>query len=897
MRVLLWNRSNAFDVPGGDTVIMRRLIEELPKFGVELAVYDESQSPDDFDLVHLINLTVKNVSEEVQRKCNRAGVPFVITTLCEDWPRYLLQSVSTVNLFQRYLSNGRDETTFRRDLQSLMTQSPAQRVGLTEVVNSAALLFSCGPSESDRLAVDYPRAAHKTVVAKFGVSEVQKPSAEEIAFVRGRLGFDEFALCVGRLETRKNQLMLMKALENEGLPIVLAAGKASVQAPYVNLISQFTLKSPVRIVRHLEQREYSAMLSAASVHVLPSWFELPGLVSLEAAAHGTPVVASDWGALTDYLPEGQFSACDPSSPESIQNAVRRALHTPRDSAVAKLASSYTWQQFASSTLSGYERALSRGREAGFSYQTATFQSLTQPTESPVPTDLNSNFKYDASIIIPCYNRADLTKECLEAVCNTTDTVNFEVILINNASTDGTAELLNAIEGDVKVIHNKLNKSFAESCNQGALNAEGRYLVFLNNDTVPQQGWLSAMLECASQTNAEVVGCKLLYPDGTTQHAGVAINRDKTPYHVFQKFPGDHRAVNDTRVMTAVSAACMLVQHDAFRKVGGFDPAYINGFEDIDLCIRIAQSGGKVMYTPDAVVLHHEESTPGRKTHDTANLNLFLGRYRANLASDEDALLARYGLQIEWNNTGGRYSTNSAANEPQRENTKTMDQQLETAKKLYAETKFSEAASILQNIVESKVTLAGEGGFETWQTLGNCLARLSRSVEAENAFYQAMQYDSNSERPFLGLGTVAMLEENWLAAQYSFMIALAKNPSTLRGEFGVGVSLAARNRHAEAIRRFQKVVEKEPGNSEALFYLYRSAMELGEPQLAIPYLQRFVSTNPTDVNFLFHLCGAYWKTGELTKAVDACQRVLDLDPTHEAANEVLNHLERSLAVNV
>jgi len=134
-------------------------------------------------------------------------------------------------------------------------------------------------------------------------------------------------------------------------------------------------------------------------------------------------------------------------------------------------------------------------------------------------------------------------------------------------------------------------------------------VFLNNDTIPQDGWLAALEEHrASHAKAGVIGSRLLYPDGSTQHAGVAFCEDRFPRHLYAGFPGDHPVVCKSRRVRAVSAACALVRRDAFEQVGGFDEGYENGLEDVDLCLRLIEAGFEVHYCGDSVVQHLEMAT-------------------------------------------------------------------------------------------------------------------------------------------------------------------------------------------------------------------------------------------------------------------------------------------------
>ena len=154
---------------------------------------------------------------------------------------------------------------------------------------------------------------------------------------------------------------------------------------------------------------------------------------------------------------------------------------------------------------------------------------------------NSPLTPQVSIIIPAFNNLALTRQCLEAVRKTADPVPAEIIVVDNGSTDGTsAYLLQEQEaGHLQAIINSENLGFAKACNQGARAAAGHYIVFLNNDTIAQPHWLEEMVHVAeSDTNIGIVGSKLLFPDGTIQHAGVVVSASKLPYHIYRGCPGD-----------------------------------------------------------------------------------------------------------------------------------------------------------------------------------------------------------------------------------------------------------------------------------------------------------------------------------------------------------------------
>ncbi|MBW2489728.1 MAG: glycosyltransferase, partial [Deltaproteobacteria bacterium] len=214
-----------------------------------------------------------------------------------------------------------------------------------------------------------------------------------------------------------------------------------------------------------------------------------------------------------------------------------------------------------------------------------------------------------SIIIPIFNQAEYTRQCIEALYKNTSSSFFEVIVVDNNSTDGTKDYLSSIPEKVKVITNNENLGFAKACNQGAEHSKGYYLIFLNNDTLPQHGWLEEMINTAEKDSlVGMVGSRLLYPDGTIQHAGVYFNEHGIPYHAFRSAPGDHPAALITRETPGVTGACMLMPKQLFQHIGGFNEDYHMYVEDVDLCLRTWDVGFKVVYCAESVLTHFESAS-------------------------------------------------------------------------------------------------------------------------------------------------------------------------------------------------------------------------------------------------------------------------------------------------
>jgi GT2 family glycosyltransferase len=256
---------------------------------------------------------------------------------------------------------------------------------------------------------------------------------------------------------------------------------------------------------------------------------------------------------------------------------------------------------------------------------ASLTIMSQPTATPAPL---------VSIIIPAFNKWDYTFKCLMAVAANTRDVPHEVIVVDNASSDETVHALPLLEG-IRVQRNQQNLGFAKASNQGAAMARGKYLLFLNNDTEPRPGWLAAMVKLVeAEPQIAMVGSKLLFPDGTLQHAGVVFSYagplPVTPFHLKYRHPAD--TSQELLSLRAVTAACMLVRPEVFRAVGAFDEGFVNGYEDVDLCLKVWKTGAKIVYTPESVVVHHESISEGRFTCDAANVDrlnrLWMDRFDA-----------------------------------------------------------------------------------------------------------------------------------------------------------------------------------------------------------------------------------------------------------------------------
>ncbi len=237
-----------------------------------------------------------------------------------------------------------------------------------------------------------------------------------------------------------------------------------------------------------------------------------------------------------------------------------------------------------------------------------------------------------SIIIPVYNQLEHTKRCIDSLRENTSNHVYEIVIVDNASIDGTPDYLESLGGSVKVVNNAENCGYARGCNQGALIATGSLLLFLNNDTIVTEGWLEPLLRTIRQPNVGIVGCKLLYPDGLIQHAGISLINGM-PDHPHRYEKADFPEANSISEMDMVTGACLLISRELFVSLRGFDEIFLNGVEDVDLCLRVRNAGYRVLYQPETVIYHHEAQSSGRFTHVKRNLKLFFERWNGHFSRD------------------------------------------------------------------------------------------------------------------------------------------------------------------------------------------------------------------------------------------------------------------------
>lgn len=235
-----------------------------------------------------------------------------------------------------------------------------------------------------------------------------------------------------------------------------------------------------------------------------------------------------------------------------------------------------------------------------------------------------------SIIIPTRNEVEVLRMCITSIENKSSYGNYEIIIVNNNSDD--PKTLQYLAGlPYRVIRYDHPFNYSAINNVAASVATGKHLLFLNNDTeVINDDWLQCLLEHSQRREVGVVGAKLFFPNGRVQHGGVVLGLGgHLADHAFRFAergdPGYLSSLVCVRNYSAVTGACMMVRSEVFHKLGGFDEEIKVVYSDVDLCLRAWREGYRVVWTPYALLYHHEAKTR-KEIAPKEDLTIFLGHW-------------------------------------------------------------------------------------------------------------------------------------------------------------------------------------------------------------------------------------------------------------------------------
>ncbi len=265
-----------------------------------------------------------------------------------------------------------------------------------------------------------------------------------------------------------------------------------------------------------------------------------------------------------------------------------------------------------------------------------------------------------SILIPTCDHADDLKRCVDSILRLTDYANYEILLIENNSREAaTFAYYETLKNErrVKLLTWPHGFNYSAINNFGASNANGKYLLLLNNDTeVISPGWIREMLMFAQRGDVGAVGAKLYYPNGTVQHAGIGLGLLTLAGHFHKGFPrnslGYMGRLQYQQNVSAVTGACLMIKAEMYRAVGGMEEKLAVNFNDVDLCLRLREKGLLNVFTPFAELYHYEslsrglDVAPEKRKRYLQEEAFFRGRWAKQLQAGDPYLGPNFDLLRE-----------------------------------------------------------------------------------------------------------------------------------------------------------------------------------------------------------------------------------------------------------
>lgn len=392
----------------------------------------------------------------------------------------------------------------------------------------------------------------------------------------------------------------------------------------------------------------------AGIYLLTSRHEGFGLTAAEAMACGCPVVATQAQGNEEFCIDGVTALT--AAADDVDTLARHCLRLQSDPAFARqigkagqeFIRQYTWDR----VIDRLEREFLEREGPEVVIEKPVLEVAQESARMPLAPSstgsccrgheypdlrLRGSSFVDWSIVIPTIGKPNLVAECV-ASCRRfiPDGVSVQFIVVDDGSSDpAVIQGLRAAarEHDFQLLFNRQNLGFSATVNRGMRKARGRYLVLCNNDVVFYQPWLEPLQALFERDpHVGIVGARLLYPDGTIQHAGM----DKAPqslnwFHTYGKLPGDHPEACQTRYVWGVTGALFAIRRSVLERLGGLSTAYGTAYEDLDYCLYAWANGVRVAYAADVSAYHLEGHTRGVTEEQKRDQPLWAERERAGRA--------------------------------------------------------------------------------------------------------------------------------------------------------------------------------------------------------------------------------------------------------------------------
>ncbi len=855
LRVLMQIRPNVFSQRGGDTTVLERLSKGLSERGIDVEVdITGGQSPAGFDIAHLFNFATPAITQEYASRAKNAGVPYVVTTLYEDVAEFHYQSHYVAHKLVDYVQHGQVAGSWTLTLGELASLPRATRFPADEIARYAAALFPNGRGEASSLQRDYPyTSCIREISVGYEIGTTQGPELFERTY-----GVKDFIFCVGRLESRKNQLMLLKALETSDLPVVFAAGGFSYQPEYEAAVRAFKRPGKTIVIGRIDPDMLSSAYAACRTHVLPSWYELPGLVTLEAASRGKNIVVTRTGTTADYVSDKAFY-CAPWDADSITSAVLAAYYSPPKQGLVEMATSFSWDRAIEETLGAYCQILGRDNAVQATVVGSTIQTGVTTTSQGV---------YDMSTNVTEF-QDELERG--EIAAKTGDFVLAERHLrraefLNPTSPRALkalgAVLLATMRGDeARALFDRALET--DSTDPKLLAGRGMCEMLANNYVQAMPFFEKSVAVAPDYLVAihQLLECS--YGLSVFDRVMVALERYLSikPLDVDMRF---------------CFAGCLYKVGQAGRALTELDRLMTE---------RPGHEGAQELYRIITASAQPNESSQGEIVRPTIAAEVPAAELRSSLADLSERIRS-------WKvGPSSVMPPNVVPTAPETTESEKIAAELGHIEELKRLGDFKAAIANLSGIM-TRPELEGTNR-ETAECLDAEFTVLSGQLaEASKKYDAILAKNPSSARAMCGKGALAAEGQDWSGAKMFFLRALDAKPKHDVAFAGLGLCAMVENRHEDAFSFFQRAVDVNPENHRALL----GVLQTGYPLKKFTEMERMISAyldlHPGSLDMLYSFAGVLFAQGKVNEARLEVEKILVFEPEHEHALELRGMIDQS-----
>ena len=766
-----------------------------------------------------------------------AGVPYVITTLLEDVPTFHYQSHFVASIVQQYVDAGQNRSWWQKNQPAYHAIEKAPAFDNRWAAQNAAALYPNGATEAETIARTYGAENNLTEI-KLGYDLGVEGNAERFL---AEFGVKDFVLCVGRVESRKNQLMLLKALEDDDITVVLASGGFSYQPEYLEAVQKFNRKGKTILLPKLTNQQLADCYAAAKVHVLPSWYELPGLVSLEAAYYGCNIVATKNGTAKDYLGSHAFY-CDPGNEDSIRSAVLAAVYAPKNTNLKEMVMTYSWKEMADKTFESY-REVSGWIQTTEEASTQSVQpiedvvvSTTEPTRAPVATPATATVLVDAD---PARYHEFLEKGELLAKNQQYDEA-LAAFTEAESSGSATTRLVRA-RGATLLAANRPAEAIPAFERAISLDPKD-YKSFCGI------GMSRALLD-------DKVGAYEAYIESLT------INPD-----------------HPVAILQLMQVAYSLNRYEDLEKTLRW---YMQTYPaDLEMTFCLAGCLYKQNLLPEAQTIN--EGILSKNNAHTGALEL--KKLLETTTPEVSVSPLRAELEVE-RAPQSRSDLSSVSNE-----FNVIDQELIAIEDCKRRAKYEEALSRIAAIsIDQNLSFAQQETVQCQRA--EILVLTDRYYDASQSYSAILEANPDCARAMCGEAALSASRGDWETARRKFITALDRRPEYDVALAGLGLYESQAKNLTAAWDLYTRALKSNPENIRALLGSIETGYSLQKLTDVEAVIRNYLDVHPADIDFMYSLAGCCFAQGKVMDAVEAINTITLFEPNHKNALELRQMIEK------